>query len=345
MSASENLKPGTCDQRERAKGKGAAPLPPLALAPQGSAPALRVGWITAVAVAVYIGFRVLPTGTNLSHTDFQVQGENTLEMCDPGNPQFLPVVNVRSPVSLTLVPGAAPQAGQPLYATLTLKTYAGKAIGPADLLRSHTELVHLMIVDPDLMDYHHVHPQPIEGSPGQWQFGFTPRYGGQYRVFADFTPAATGLGLYASAQIDVAGEPPSEASRRAAQVPSWHTALAGVDFELRPVAEAGKQAAPEGEVRARRQITMRLELSRPDGGPVSLEPIMDAFAHVVAFDIGRTGFAHLHPQEVDLSVPPDAHKPALTFRVLIPNPGRYVAWAQVNQAGTERFAPFWFDVK
>jgi len=310
---------------------------------------VRVARISAVAVALYVGLRVMPTGTNLSHMDFRVEGENTLQMCDPGNPQFLPVVNVRSPVSLTLSSGAAaPRAGEEWMTTLRLTTYQGKTIGPADLWRVHTEFLHLMIVDPDLMDYHHIHPQPTD-TPGEWQFSFTPRYGGEYRIFADFTPAATGLGLYASAQVRVEGAPPSAAEVAAAQVPSWQAQVAGVDFELRPIGEklATKFAQGEvpSEVRARREVTMRLALSRADGGEVSLLPIMDAFAHVVAFDIGRTGFAHLHPQETDLNVPPDPQNPALTFRVLIPNPGRYVAWAQVNHAGTERFAPFWFEVK
>jgi len=305
--------------------------------------------ISAVAVALYVGFRVMPTGTNLSHMDFRVEGENTLQMCDPGNPQFLPVVNVRSPVSLTLGSGAsAPRAGEEWTTTLRLTTYQGKAIGPADLWRVHTEFLHLMIVDPDLMDYHHIHPQPTD-MPGEWQFNFTPRYGGEYRIFADFTPAATGLGLYASAQVSVEGQPPSAAEVAAAQVPAWQVQVAGVDFELKPIAEKGATRAAQGEatneVRARREVTMRLALSRADGGEVPLLPIMDAFAHVVAFDLGRTGFAHLHPQETDLAVLPDPQHPALTFRVLIPNPGRYVAWAQVNHAGTERFAPFWFEVK
>jgi len=309
----------------------------------------QIGAITAVAVALYVGFRVMPTGTNLSHMDFRVEGENTLQMCDPGNPQFLPVVNVRSPVSLTLATGAAaPRAGEEWTTTLRLTTYQGKAIGPADLWRVHTQFLHLMIVDPDLMDYHHIHPQPTD-TPGEWQFSVTPRYGGEYRIFADFTPAATGLGLYASAQVSVEGEPPSEAEVAAAQVPSWQAQIAGVDFELKPIAEKGAtkaaQAEATSEIRARREVTMRLALLRADGSEVPLLPIMDAFAHVVAFDMERTGFAHLHPQETDLSVPPDPQHPALTFRVLIPQPGRYVAWAQVNHAGTERFAPFWFEVK
>ena len=69
-----------------------------------------------------------------------------------------------------------------------------------------------------------------------------------------------------------------------------------------------------------------------------------AFAHLVAFDEARSGFAHLHPQEVDLSKPPDAIHPELTFKVTIPQPGRYVIWGQVNIDGTIISVPFWLEV-
>ncbi|MFM1850875.1 MAG: hypothetical protein RIS54_559 [Verrucomicrobiota bacterium] len=296
--------------------------------------AWRVARITLVAVGLYVLFRVLPTGTNLSHMDFRVEGENVIQMCDPANPQFLPVVNVRSPVEFTVQPIAAPRAGQPVTAVLTLRTHAGKAVGPADLLNVHTELLHLMVADPQLMDYHHVHPRPGR-EPGQWTFAFTPRFGGEYRLFADFTPAATGLGLYASTKLNVAGDPPAPAAMAAAHAPAWATTVDGIDFSLRPAGDF---------IRAGQEAVMTLVMSRPDGGEVPLAPVMDAFAHVVAFDRDLTGFAHLHPQEIDLAVPPDRHRPTLTFRIVIPSAGRYVAWAQVNNAGTELYAPFWFDV-
>ena len=52
--------------------------------------------ITALAIALYLGVRLLPTGTNLNHMDFRVEGKGALEFCDPANPQFIPVVAARS---------------------------------------------------------------------------------------------------------------------------------------------------------------------------------------------------------------------------------------------------------
>jgi hypothetical protein len=294
----------------------------------------RIARITIVAIALYALFRVLPTGTNLSHMDFRVEGSNVIQMCDPANPQFLPVVNVRSPVSLSLRTTRPAVALQEVEVTLTLKTHAGKPIAPADLLNVHTELLHLMIIDPEMMDYHHVHPQP-QREPGKWSFRFIPRFGGEYRFFADFTPAATGLGLYANTVLEVQGAGPTPVSVAQAHQPAWDATVSDYNFTLMPEG---------GIVRAGQEAVMKLMMTRLDGGIVPLQPVMGAYAHVVAFDEMRTGFAHLHPQETDLSVKPDEREPSLTFRIMIPSPGRYVAWAQVNMDGTELFAPFWFEV-
>jgi hypothetical protein len=294
----------------------------------------QAAFITLGAVGLFFLFRHLPTGTNLNHMDFRVQGGNAIEMCDPLNPQFIPVVDVRSPVTMTLVPEAAAIAGQEVRAAFTLRTASGKAIAPEDLVIAHTKKMHLLIIDPDLADYQHVHPDPT-GTPGEWTFHFTPHTGGIYRIFADFTPVATGRGLYANTELAVAGDHPvpeiSAASRRL----SWIYEQEGYRFELQP----GVQP-----LRARQTIDLKFSVTRLDGAAVPMEPVMGAYAHLVAFDEGRSGFAHLHPVETDLSRRPDAQRPTLSFKIMIPRAGRYVIWSQVNLGGREAFAPFWFDV-
>jgi hypothetical protein len=287
--------------------------------------------ITAVAVVLYVTVRLLPTGSNINHMDFRMEGKGALEFCDPANPQFIPVVAVRSPVVVTLQPESAPARDEPVKFTLKLTTASGKPVGPADLLVAHTRKLHLLIADPTLSDYQHVHPEPGRRD-GEWVFTVTPLRAGTYRVFADFTPAATQRGLYASADFVVPG-PVATVTRE-----SNTTALvAGFKFELElpPVFQAGKVA----------DLKFRIESQGREKAPVPLQPVMGAFAHLVAFDGARSGFAHLHPNETDLGKPPDALRPELTFKVTIPVPGRYVIWAQVNLAGSEAFVPFWVDVR
>lgn len=296
----------------------------------------QIAWITVTAIGVFAFFRWLPTGTNLSHMDFRVDAKNSIDFCDPLNPQFIPVVAVRSPVAMALDSPPA-VAGTTVHAKLTLKTASGKPIAPEDLVLVHTKLLHLMIADPSLTDYQHVHPEATR-VPGEWTFAFTPRFGGTYRLFADFTPLATGRGLYANADLEVAG-PRSPDPVTTASVPkpsdSWRVERNGYRFVLVP------GATP---IRARQPTDLKFVVTRTDGGRVPMEPIMGAFAHLVAFDAARSGFAHLHPTEVDLSKPPDPIRSALNFKITIPRAGRYVIWAQLNLAGHETFVPFWFEV-
>ncbi|MGH7955885.1 MAG: hypothetical protein ACREH8_02605 [Opitutaceae bacterium] len=311
-------------------GPGAAGSP--AARPRLQAQQRRQLWlITVGAVVIFFGLRLLPTGTNLSHMDFRVDPKagNVIEFCDPLNPQFVPVVAARSPVTMSIVTGEPATAGREVRAVVTLKTGSGKPVAPEDLVVMHTRLLHLLIIDPSLADYQHVHPEPAR-TAGEWAFSFSPRSAGAYRVFADFTPAATGRGLYASADLNVAGGVSDARTRGNSTV----VERGGVVFTL-------STAQP---VRAGQPIDLRFAMSRPAGGEVALEPVMGAFAHLVAFDEARSGFAHLHPAETDLLKQPDTTNPALNFKLTIPRAGRYVVWAQVNIGGNETFVPFELSV-
>ncbi len=290
----------------------------------------QVALITAVALVLYVVVRLLPTGSSLNHMDFRTEGKGAIEFCDPANPQFIPVVAVRSPVVTALQTDREPVRDQPVSFTLTLRTASGKPVAPADLLIAHTRKLHLLIVDPTLNDYQHVHPEPGRRA-GEWVFTLTPARSGRYRVFADFTPAATQRGLYASADFTVSG-PVATVVRE----PNTTTQTAGFNFTLivPPAFRAGQPA----------ELKFLIESPGREKIPVPLQPLMGAFAHLVAFDEARSGFAHLHPNEADLTKPPDAKRPELTFKVTIPAPGRYAIWAQVNLGGHEVFAPFWVDV-
>jgi len=310
----------------------------------------QLALITLAALAIFFGLRALPTGTNLSHMDFRASGANTIELCDPTNPQFIPVVAMRSPVAMTLkvdeasslvVPGTRLEASSTLAAgraaacTITLRTTASdKPIAPEDLLVVHTQRMHLLIADPSLTDYQHVHPLP-DAKPGEWKFSFTPRFGGTYRIFADFTPVATGRGLYASVDAKVAADRESRNGQPRPRSDAFTVEQDGCRFALTPSVQPLRTGQP---------IDLRFSVVSLAGGAVPMQPVMGAFAHLVAFDDARSGFAHLHPMELDLSKPPDAVRPVLNFKLTIPRAGRYVIWAQVNLGGRERFVPFWFEV-
>jgi hypothetical protein len=322
MSAIDQLGGGMPSPRKADGGV----RPPLVTSDQGR----QIALITVVALALYFIVRALPTGTNLSHMDFRVTGKSALEFCDPANPQFIPVISARSPVTLALASDSPPRQGRETRFTLTLRTASGKPIAPEDLLVAHTKKLHLMVVDPTLQDYQHIHPVPGR-RPGDWNFAMTPERAGVYRVFADFTPVATARGLYASTDFNVPGE-----VAQIIRAPNTTYLLGGFKFEL----------LGPGLWHARNPIDLRLRIESPgtEKKPVPLQPVMGAFAHLVAFDEPRSGFAHLHPQETDLSKPLDSLRPELHFKVSFPQPGRYVIWAEVNLGGDLAFTSFWIDV-
>ncbi len=291
---------------------------------------LQVALITAVAVALFVVVRLLPVASNVNHMDFRLEGKGAIEFCDPANPQFIPVVSVLSPVVMALQAGREPARDEPVEFTLTLRTASGKPIGPADLIVAHTRKLHLLVVDPTLSDYQHLHPEPGRKA-GEWTFTLAPRRAGDYRVFADFTPAATQRGLYAATDFTVPG---TVATVINTGNTTWQSLGYNFELVLPPVLNAGVPA----------DLKFRIESQGAKKEPVPLQPVMGAFAHLVTFDEARSGFAHLHPKETDLAAPPAALRPELNFSVTIPQPGRYVIWAQVDLAGSEVFVPFWIDV-
>jgi hypothetical protein len=300
----------------------------------GSAQWRQFVWITLGAVSLYVFFRFLPTGSDLNHMDFRVTGKNAIEMCDPSNPQFISVIAATSPVALTLKTAAAPTAGREVQVTLRMTTANNKPIAPEDLVVMHTRKLHLLIADSSLTDYQHLHPEPTR-VPGEWSFTFTPTLGGIYRIFADFTPAATNRSLYANVDLVVAGEQLSTPELAAAMTPSWIGQRDAYRLELAPATR---------QIRAGQATDLQFSGTNTGGGAVGLEPVMDAYAHLVAFDTARSGFAHLHPMDADPGVAPDSIKPTLSFKITIPAAGRYVIWAQLKINGREKFVPFWFDV-
>src|SRR6478736_5745413 len=289
-----------------------------------------IALITGAALAIFVVVRLLPVGSSVNHMDFRMEGRGAIEFCDPANPQFIPVVAVRSPVVMTLTSAEPPAKDEPAEFTVTLRTASGKPIGPADLLVAHTRKLHLLVVDPTLSDYQHIHPEPGRRN-GEWKFSLTPHRPGAYRVFADFTPLATQRGLYAAADFSVPGTVPTviQQVNATAQAQGFTFTL-----DLPPLLRAGQPA----------DLRFRIESQGKVKDPVPLQPVMGAFAHLVAFDEARSGSAHLHPMEVDLAKPPDSVRPELNFKVTVPQPGRYAIWAQVNLGGTEQFVPFWVEV-
>ncbi|MBU63133.1 MAG: hypothetical protein CMI26_11600 [Opitutae bacterium] len=253
--------------------------------------------------------------------------EGTLDYCGPGDSGFVDLTRRSWPLSLKLEALDDLRLGEPCRFRADIHQFDGSPLGFDDVALSHTKKIHLLAIDPALDDYIHLHPIPDPEFPGVWTFSLTPSSAGAYRLFFDFIPVRSPRRVLLSAGFEVAGQPGSIAGGESLKVER-----AGYTFSLIPESSGLSVGKDEN---------LLFEARDAKGKPVTLQPVMGAFAHLVAFDDECRGFAHLHPEENLIPVEgQELHSGSLTFGFRAPSTGHFRLWAQVRIAGQEIFVPF-----
>jgi hypothetical protein len=232
---------------------------------------------------------------------------------------------------LELTPDAPLSQGREATVVARLTRLAdGAPLREEDLLVMHTERIHLLMVNPSLDDYHHVHPTPTQ-TPGEYLFRFTPRRAGPYRAWADVVPAESVVQEYVVADVPAGSD-------GATAVTDRETKLADLVDGLRYELSFDHKNAP---LRVGQTVRGRLTVSRADGRPFTqLEPIMGAYAHLVGFADDYRTIVHLHPSGEEPKRPADRGGPTLEFKFYPPVAGFVRFYSQVSVGGTSRFARF-----
>lgn len=224
-------------------------------------------------------------------------------------PVFLPTVR------LTVLPDTELVRGRPVKVLMKLTNIKTKSLlTDADLETAHTQKIHVLIIDPTLSDYHHVHPVPT-GTLGLYRFTFTPKFAGSYHVWADITPKTT-----KREEFDMAELGPHHGGDARAVVADSVT-VDGYHFEL----SFDKPPVADGEPMGTILITHHSH-------PVTLSPIMGATAHIAAFFQDYRMVMHVHPMG------DDTHK--IMFHFAPDRAGFVKLFVQVNIGGKEITAPF-----
>lgn len=186
----------------------------------------------------------------------------------------------------------------------------------------HERPFHLFIVDRSLEYFAHVHPEPAGEGTFDLAHDVPP---GEYMLIADFLPHG---GVTQTVQ-------------RAIVTPGHTAALMPPAPRLAPgprerVVDGLRFVLDAADVRAGRDATLRVTVhDAASGAPVSdLEPYLGAPAHLLIVHADLTGAVHGHPVEQDTA------GPTVTFEPLIPMPGIYKLWVQVQRAGQVITAPF-----
>jgi hypothetical protein len=237
------------------------------------------------------------------------------------------ILMAQNALHATISTDAPLEPGKPTHAMLHLRRGVENPVTPAELIETHTQKIHLLIIDGSLTDYHHVHPQPTS-APGDYAFEFTPRKPGPYLAWADVRPTPMGLQEYEKAVI--AGNGKAEPLRDTET--KFSADVEGLHYHL--VIE--KREIKVGEV-----AKAKLRVTKPDGtGFQRLEPVMGAFAHLVGFNEDAETVLHMHPTGAPVLNETDRGGPELEFRIYATKPGFTRLFAQVQIDGRQVFAPF-----
>jgi hypothetical protein len=185
----------------------------------------------------------------------------------------------------------------------------------------HEKQVHLIVVRRDLTGYWHLHP--TADADAVWTVLLPALEAGDYRVFADFSPADLGESFTVSADLVVDGE----GAARELPAPLARFEIEDYEVELTGALVPGQPS--------------RLDFSvRRGGRPVTdLQPYLGAYGHLVAVRAGDLAYAHVHPEGSPgdgVTVP----GPDIAFHAHVADAGTYRLFLDFQHDDTVRTAEF-----
>jgi hypothetical protein len=183
----------------------------------------------------------------------------------------------------------------------------------------HERDLHLIVVNRELTDFHHVHP--TLGVDGTWSVHLPALEAGSYRAVADFQ-VTDGPHLALGTDLTVAGEYQPVALSE----PRSKVMTDGYEVQLTT------ERSDTGEVTA--ELTVRRNGLRV----TDLQPYLGARGHLVAMRSGDLAYAHVHPVESGGSA-----AGVVTFDTELTSAGRYGLFFDFKHNGTVHTAAFTFD--
>lgn len=235
-----------------------------------------------------------------------------------------------STTQVTIKSASELSAGNPVDVVLSIiDKKSKKPLGPQDFKVAHTRKVHLLIVDPSLNDYHHVHPLPGDAT-GEWTFSFTPKTDSRYYVWADVLPVSTDAQEYVAFHLNHHGSNETNIGHAAV----YQAQVEGFDYQLNLSKPLAVGQSSQAEV----------IISDANGPYEKLEPVMGAFAHMVGFNEDLASIMHIHPLGKEPETENERGNGNLRFHLQPEKAGMVRLWLQVKLEGKEQFIPFTLKV-
>lgn len=239
--------------------------------------------------------------------------------------------NLPSTIKLTVQKILAKE-GQQLVTIKLTDIQNNQPITLEDLKEVHTQKIHLLIIDDNLSDYTHTHPQATNQA-GVYQFTWQPtQKNATYRIWADLVPTKTDRQEYVISNLLNA----SQSSIRKPHQLSTESTVDGYTFKLsfdQKQLEVGKPALGT------------IHITDTKGNPThALESVMGAYAHIVGFNDDFKTVVHIHPMGAEPQKSSDRGGPELQFHIVPEKTGFIKLYAQVKIKGKELFVPFGIEV-
>jgi hypothetical protein len=174
------------------------------------------------------------------------------------------------------------QAGTPVTLSFTVKDKQGATV--KDLSIVHEKPIHLLVVSKDLAEFYHIHPE--QQADGSYRVTHTFPNGGDYKLYADFTPQGA---VQVVEQIDVKV---SGAERAKVELVP--------DEKLEKIVDGLKVVMkPSAEIKAGQELMLNFQaFDAKSGKPVTdLQNYLGELAHFVIISEDMKGFCSRAPDE------------------------------------------------
>ena len=201
---------------------------------------------------------------------------------------------------------SAGSAGRVNYQFQLVDTKASALIGDKDLDVVHEKKLHMVVYDPALKEFQHVHPE-FDGK--LWNVTLDFAVNGQYWVWAQGKLTKNGTEFSASNRLNINGGRAAWPSS-----PKLSDVRSGVDGNSVATLEATK-------LKAGQSVMLNLSFTRVDGSKPKIVPFLGAFAHVLAVSDDGDSLLHVHP--MDGSQPNEG-----MVHMKFPAAGAYRLWVQ-----------------
>ncbi len=308
-------------------------------------------------VFIFSIFAVFLAACSNTATIRTVENSNAAPVSNSATTEIVTTTNVERAFKIDFKsePGTI-QAGQPATLAFTVKDKQGATV--KDLQIVHEKPMHLLVVSKDLAEFYHIHPE--QSPDGSYRVEHTFPNGGEYKLYADFTPKEA---TQVVEQVDI-----KVGGAERARVPL----VADTNF-TKTVSGLRVVMKPDGAIKGGQELM--LNFATFDAGTnkpaTDLQNYLGELAHFVIISEDMKDFVHAHPMskgehdksgKMKMDGKTDDHnadghqhstmegittKPSaseVAAHTAFPRSGLYKVWAQFQRGGQIITVPFVVNV-